>query len=224
MRLLVALSVAVLLAGCSAPDSSSNVSTAPTPASVVTRAPTAQPVQQQNVTIKGLSFEPSDILIPVGGTVTWTNLDTRMHSIQIEDGRAPSGPFPMGQQTASTFYEVGKFAYHCEIHSIMTGVVNVNASIPRPSPPPPDNSVPPKLYFVNITSPDEFIPGSITIPVGSSVRWTNVDTTVHTASFSDFASGNLQPGDDYTHEFTRTGQFFYNCNFHTDKRGTVNVV
>lgn len=224
MRLLLGLGVALLLAGCSLSEPATTVTSTPTVVAPTPRAIESS-AQQQNVTIKGLSFEPRSILVAVGATVTWTNLDTRAHSVQVEGGRPASGAFPMGQQTAVTFYDVGRFPYHCAIHASMTGVVNVNASVPATTtPPPPDNSVPAKLYFVNITNPQQFEPGSITIPIGSSIRWTNVDTNVHTASFSTFASGNLQPGNEYTHEFSRAGQFFYACNFHSNMRGTVNVV
>ena len=72
-----------------------------------------------------------------------------------------------------------------------------------------------------------FLPGDITIKKGTTVTWTNNDSTTHTVSEIDGkkgpGSGNLSPGDKYDFTFNEVGKFKYRCNIHTDMLGTVTV-
>jgi plastocyanin len=70
-----------------------------------------------------------------------------------------------------------------------------------------------------------FVPGSVTVAAGDSVRWTNQDTAQHTvtADNGSFDSGPLSKGQTFTRPFSTSGTFAYHCNFHPDMRGTVVV-
>ena len=72
-----------------------------------------------------------------------------------------------------------------------------------------------------------FLPGDITVKKGTTVTWTNNDSTTHTVSESDGKkgpdSGNLNPGDKYDFTFNEVGTFKYRCNIHPDMLGTVKV-
>jgi plastocyanin len=71
----------------------------------------------------------------------------------------------------------------------------------------------------------KFVPAAITVPVGTTVTWTNNDAVAHTVTASDgsFDSGNLAPGDSWSHTFTAAGSFDYRCNYHPDMLAKVIV-
>lgn len=68
-------------------------------------------------------------------------------------------------------------------------------------------------------------PASVSIKVGESVVWTNNDDRDHTVAAADgsFASGNLKPGQSFSHRFSRAGTFSYGCKLHPRMRGSVTV-
>jgi plastocyanin len=71
-----------------------------------------------------------------------------------------------------------------------------------------------------------FSPASITVKKGTTVTWTNNDTTAHTATSDNvgiFDSGTLENGKTYSHTFDTAGTFKYHCTFHSDMHGTVTV-
>jgi plastocyanin len=74
-------------------------------------------------------------------------------------------------------------------------------------------------------SDEGFEPATITIPVGTTVRWTNDGKQPHTVSSSTGAweSGDVLPGKDFTATFTATGTFEYYCKYHKGMKGTVIV-
>lgn len=67
-----------------------------------------------------------------------------------------------------------------------------------------------------------FFPSEISIAVGETVTWTNVDSQAHTATGDDFDTGELQQGETGEHTFTAAGTFEYRCTIHGMK-GTVNA-
>jgi plastocyanin len=71
-----------------------------------------------------------------------------------------------------------------------------------------------------------FKPAHITIKRGTKVRWINKDSTAHTATTNNgrsFDSGQLGPGQRYTHTFKSAGKKSYHCEIHPDMRGSVVV-
>ncbi|MBI5383958.1 MAG: Ig-like domain repeat protein [Verrucomicrobia bacterium] len=74
-----------------------------------------------------------------------------------------------------------------------------------------------------------FLPNSITINVGDTVRWTSRSTLNHTVTSrtSLFNSGSLSNGDTFEYTFHTAGTYSYFCFFHGDfvgnQRGTVIV-
>lgn len=72
-----------------------------------------------------------------------------------------------------------------------------------------------------------FTPASITVVIGinNTVTWTNMDSVTHTVTANDgsFNSGDLAPGQTFTHTFTAPGSFGYHCSIHTFMKGTVVV-
>ncbi len=75
----------------------------------------------------GWGFEPADIEVPVGSTVTWENHTDAAHTITGDDlAFADSGPLDPGQTYAQTFTEPGVYHYRCGPHPWMTGTVTVH--------------------------------------------------------------------------------------------------
>ena len=70
-----------------------------------------------------------------------------------------------------------------------------------------------------------FSPDTITVPVGTTVRWVNGGGHRHTVTSDQglWDSGPLDPGGAYSTTFTRPGTFQYHCNFHRGMVGTVVV-
>jgi plastocyanin len=70
-----------------------------------------------------------------------------------------------------------------------------------------------------------FSPGTITVKIGSSVTWTNKDSTTHTITSDTgaFNSGNLSQGATFSYTFADRGTFAYHCSIHPTMKGTVIV-
>jgi plastocyanin len=71
-----------------------------------------------------------------------------------------------------------------------------------------------------------FGPNELQVKVGTTVTWTNQDSTRHTVTADDgtFDSGALSEGSSFSFTFTEAGTFPYSCNFHPSMVGTVTVV
>lgn len=77
------------------------------------------------VAIKDFSFDPGAAAVKVGDKVTWTNQGGVAHTVTFDEGGIDSGSLQAGGTFAQTFATAGTFAYHCSIHSSMTGTVVV---------------------------------------------------------------------------------------------------
>jgi plastocyanin len=70
-----------------------------------------------------------------------------------------------------------------------------------------------------------FNPGTIEIPAGTTVTWTNQDTAPHTVSQSGggFESGKLDQGMTFSFTFDTPGTYEYFCQYHANMKGTIVV-
>jgi len=70
-----------------------------------------------------------------------------------------------------------------------------------------------------------FVPSTVTISTGQTVRWTNLDSVSHTVTGTEtsFGSQSLNQGDSYEFLFTDAGTYEYYCSIHPEMRGTVIV-
>jgi hypothetical protein len=90
----------------------------------------------QSVAIHDFRYAPTSVAVKPGETVTWRADGSYMHSVHF-DGEATGIGTPSAKYTASrTFTAEGKFAYHCDVHATMHGVVYVNQTGAVPPPPP----------------------------------------------------------------------------------------
>jgi len=78
------------------------------------------------VEIKNFAFNPAEINVPVGGSVTWTNGDTVPHTATGLDRDAlQSGAIRPGESFTQAFDAAGTFEYFCEFHPNMKGSIVV---------------------------------------------------------------------------------------------------
>ena len=70
-----------------------------------------------------------------------------------------------------------------------------------------------------------FVPATLTVPVGSTVTWTNHDEEPHTVAASDgsFHSPGMGSQASYSHTFPTAGRFDYVCSIHPFMHATVVV-
>lgn len=70
-----------------------------------------------------------------------------------------------------------------------------------------------------------FVPGTVTIKVGTTVTWTNKDSVGHSATSDDgiFDSGILGKGSSFSYTFTTAGTYGYHCKQHTYMEATIVV-
>jgi plastocyanin len=70
-----------------------------------------------------------------------------------------------------------------------------------------------------------FSSATITVPVGTTVRWTNRDDIPHTVVSDEqkFASKTLDTDDQYSYTFTKPGTYGYFCSVHPKMTGKVIV-
>jgi plastocyanin len=70
-----------------------------------------------------------------------------------------------------------------------------------------------------------FAPVALHVGIGTTVTWTNEDSTQHTATAGDgsFDSGTLAQGDTFSQTFDMAGTFHYRCTFHRGMTATITV-
>ena len=108
-----------------ASDKTSTISVGNAPRKVAVQRVAAKDGAQ--VSIANFAFEPAQITITVGQSVTWTNNDGAPHGVKFNDG-APSMDLMLPGQTFSRAYaKAGTYDYACAVHPYMTARVIVRA-------------------------------------------------------------------------------------------------
>ncbi len=73
----------------------------------------------------------------------------------------------------------------------------------------------------------KYLPGPVTVPPGTTVRWVNEDRALHTVtsegSGGPLQSEELERGDSYEHMFREPGQYDYYCVVHPFMKSGVTV-
>ena len=75
------------------------------------------------VIIKNFAFSPTPLHVKAGATVTVANHDGTTHTFTADDGAFDTGRLDGGAQRTITIDSPGRYAYHCNIHNFMTGVI-----------------------------------------------------------------------------------------------------
>jgi plastocyanin len=86
------------------------------------------PTSGQSVSIDSFAFTPAELSLPVGATLTWANAQAGVpHTSSSVDGLWDSDVLTTGDTFSFTFNQAGDFAYQCDIHPSMRGIVHVGA-------------------------------------------------------------------------------------------------
>lgn len=195
-------------------------------------------------------FDPSQVSVSVGTTVTWRNNGSQGHTVTAEDGSFDSENLAPGKTFVMTFDKASAFRYKCTPHPWMTGTLSVAAAGQAPPPPPPPASGPkgrpvappvqqdrgedggPVTLAVQIVEPSisdpqgwGFTPKALNARAGDTVVWTNTGSVAHTATASDgsFDSGDLASGKAFQRTLDKVGTFNFACKPHPWMTGTVVV-
>jgi plastocyanin len=100
-------------------------------------AAVATSASDTNVLIVYRAYQPAELTVVAGQTVTWRNSGLGPHTVTSDAGLFDSGRINTGETFAYTFTTPGVYAYSCTIHPTMHGKVAVlPAGSPPPGPPP----------------------------------------------------------------------------------------
>lgn len=76
------------------------------------------------VTIDNFTFQPAELTVKTGTTVTWKNHDDIPHTI-VSSGKFRSKTMDTDDSFSFTFTAAGDYKYFCSLHPHMTGTIKV---------------------------------------------------------------------------------------------------
>ena len=80
--------------------------------------------EETMVMIDNFTFEPQQLNVKVGTTVTWKNRDDIPHML-VSAGKFRSKTLDTDDSFSFTFTSAGDYKYFCSLHPHMTGMVKV---------------------------------------------------------------------------------------------------
>lgn len=92
----------------------------------------AQSASSHVVNIREFAYDPQELAISAGDTVTWTNRDTDQstgghgHTATADNGEWNTGSLRQNESKALTFNSTGTWTYSCLVHPGMKGTLRVN--------------------------------------------------------------------------------------------------
>ena len=93
----------------------------------------ATPARADNMEVKidNFTFNPQQVTVKVGTTVTWTNDDDIPHLVVSQTPLFKSNALDTNDTFSFTFTTPGSYAYFCSLHPHMTGSIVVEAGTGR---------------------------------------------------------------------------------------------
>lgn len=85
---------------------------------------------QQTVSIRDFSFQPAQLSVEPGTTVTWTNEGNEPHTVTADNGLFDSGMLYPDDSYSVQFDGMGTVTYQCTLHPSMTGRITVGGGAP----------------------------------------------------------------------------------------------
>jgi plastocyanin len=193
--------------------------------------------------VNPIYFLPSQVVIHAGDRVQWRNLDTVGHTATStyfnsgliwptanSTGQASLGPSAFTYK----FDKPGTYAYFCQIHPYMSGVVYVDVQESERVLHIKSGST--DYIKVNVEMPQNaayqnnygpyFIPTYAKVPLNGVITWTNKDFVAHTATATDgsFDTQPVLPGESRTFQLQHTpGTIGYYCKIHPWMQGLVEI-
>jgi plastocyanin len=90
-------------------------------AAATTMNTTQTTITRVNAIINDNAFDPHNLVVSPGTTVTWTNHGMTIHSIVAERGSFSSGPIPAGGTYSQVFNDPGTYVYYDPAFGSMGG-------------------------------------------------------------------------------------------------------
>ena len=96
---------------------------------LVAAAIVATPVRAEDAEVKidNFTFNPQQITVKAGTTVTWVNHDDIPHTATSKTGVFKSKALDTDDKFSFTFATPGSYPYFCALHPHMTGTIVVEA-------------------------------------------------------------------------------------------------
>jgi plastocyanin len=77
------------------------------------------------VDIKGFTFTPPAVTVPIGTTVTWVNHDEETHTVTLAKSAFGSAGLMNNETFTQTFTKPGTYEYFCRLHPYTKATVVV---------------------------------------------------------------------------------------------------
>ena len=175
-------------------------------------------------------FEPDIAKISKGNIIEWTNNDKVAHTVTSSSDAGdtfdsslinPGAKF----QLDTSKLVVGEYGYMCIVHPWM----NATIVIEEPHEQVAAQVAIPSGASTQKTDQIYFDPKDLKIAIGTNVKWTNNDETVHTVTSGTlekgpsaiFDSGMIESGSSFEYTFSSAGTVDYFCMVHPWMTGTV---
>ena len=90
----------------------------------------ANPARAANIEVKidNFVFNPKQVTVKAGDTVTWVNHDDIPHTVTSKTMAFRSKALDSDDKFSFTFAAPGSFDYFCSLHPMMTGTIVVEAA------------------------------------------------------------------------------------------------
>jgi plastocyanin len=125
-RLLFVSTLALLAGACGGGYSAPSPVPTPTPSPAPVGSSSAITIPAGASTLGDRAFNPAQLDVAAGTTVTWMNTDSTAHTTTSDGPGWNSGTLQPRAQFSTTFSDAGTFRYHCAIHPGMVGTVVVH--------------------------------------------------------------------------------------------------
>jgi plastocyanin len=101
-------------------------------------ADTAVSIEEPSADINSWSFDPLQVTIQAGQTITWTNNGMQAHTATANNGAFDTGLIEPGESKTVALAAPGGYEYICTPHPWMTGniIVTAAAGAAQPAPTP----------------------------------------------------------------------------------------
>jgi plastocyanin len=185
------------------------------------------------------SFGPQVVSVQIGDTVRWSHAGDFPHTVMADSQAWGSPELNSGEIYERAFTAPGTYAYYCTLHGSaggvgMAGVIQVQdpSGAPLPTLPPaptapPAPTLPPAppapAGTTDVATIDfSFAPRTVTISLGSTIRWVNTGRSAHTVTSSNqpWDSGRMNSGAVFQRTFTTPGTYAYYCTYHGSSGGS----
>jgi plastocyanin len=94
------------------------------PSPVAGKDPPANSTPNQ-VTVENFSFQPGNLTVKAGTTVTWVNHDDIPHTVYENEKKFKSDTLDTDGKFSYKFTTPGTYSYYCSLHPRMTGQIIV---------------------------------------------------------------------------------------------------